>query len=302
MVANNDFANKNCTTTLRGIAILIILAGHVGVSGYYCRLFNPFGGIGVALFLFLSGYGLTESFKKNGLSHFWSKKVIRIAIPYLLWIPLYHLVIRISPLGSIYHIEAVPRFWFIEYLLLMYIAFYVTIRINNKYMIMLMGLLGIILFLWLNNLRAEQSFSFLGGVLFSKYKNSFSSIGKEKLFVLFIVLFILGLSFLLIKQHPSIRTYDLESIPFKVCNLFLKLSLAISIVFLCLSLLPYGNKILSRIGDISYELYLVHVSFFMGIRGSYLNLTLFIIQSFVLAYLLNILSQKVTKRIKIHEQ
>ena len=73
-----DIANRNCTTTLRGIAILIIMIGHVGVSGFGCRLFNPFGGIGVAMFLFLSGYGLSESFKKNGLNHFWKKKMMRI--------------------------------------------------------------------------------------------------------------------------------------------------------------------------------------------------------------------------------
>lgn len=302
MAANNLYANKYCTTTLRGVAILIILAGHVGVSGFDCRLFNPFGGIGVALFLFLSGYGLTESFKKNGLSHFWSKKVFRIAIPYLLWIPLYHIVTRLSPLGSIYHIDIIPRFWFIEYLLIMYIMFYASISLSRKNMIILMGIIGLIFFFAFNNLRAEQSFSFLSGVLFSEYKKYFSNFGKGKNLVLSIVLFFIGITFLFFKQHPEIRFYDLESIPFKICNLFIKLPLAMSIVFLCLSLLPSGNKLLSRNGDISYELYLVHVSFFMGIHGSYINLTLFIIQSFILAYILHTLSQKVTNIIKAHGQ
>lgn len=36
------------------------------------RIFTPLGGIGVALFLILSGYGLTESYKKKGL-HFFGK-------------------------------------------------------------------------------------------------------------------------------------------------------------------------------------------------------------------------------------
>lgn len=297
-----NFANIDCTTTLRGIAILIIIVGHVGVSGFDCRYFNPFGGIGVAMFLFLSGYGLTESFKKKGISHFWSKKVFRIAIPYLLWIPLYHIVVRISPLGSPYHIETIPRYWFIEYLLIMYVAFYVTIRVRKQYMISLLALMGFVFFFTLNNLRAEQSFSFLGGVLFSEYKLCFSILNRKKLFTISLTFLAIGITALLIKQLPSIRLYDFESMPFKICNLFLKLPLAIFFIFLFLSVLPNGNKWISKIGNISYELYLVHVSFFMGIRYSYINLTLFIIQTFILAYILNTLTKQVNKIKKAYEK
>ena len=40
-------------------------------TGNMSRIFTPLGGIGVAMFLILSGYGLNESFKKNGLDGFW---------------------------------------------------------------------------------------------------------------------------------------------------------------------------------------------------------------------------------------
>lgn len=77
--------NRDCTTTIRGIAILTIIIGHIGVSGFDLRAFNPFGGIGVAMFLFLSGYGLTESYKNNGLGGFWRKKNLKNShtIPYI---------------------------------------------------------------------------------------------------------------------------------------------------------------------------------------------------------------------------
>lgn len=39
-------------------------------------------GIGVALFLILSGYGLTESYKRKGLLVFWKSKFSKIWIPY----------------------------------------------------------------------------------------------------------------------------------------------------------------------------------------------------------------------------
>ena len=48
--------SRECTTTIRGIAILIIIIEHVGVSGIDYRFFYSLGGIGVIMFLFLSGY------------------------------------------------------------------------------------------------------------------------------------------------------------------------------------------------------------------------------------------------------
>lgn len=125
---------------------------------------------------------------------------------------------------------------------------------------------------------------------------------KSKLFAISLSLFMIGIGALLIKQLPCIRLYDFESMPFKICNLFLKLPLALFFIFLFLSILPKGNKKLSKIGAISYELYLVHVSFFMGIRCSYYNLAIFTIQSFVLAYLLNIFTKQVNKMIKAYEK
>ena len=57
--------HKEYTTTMRGIAILFVVLHHVGNSSGSV-IFTPLGGIGVAMFLILSGYGLNES-KKAGL-------------------------------------------------------------------------------------------------------------------------------------------------------------------------------------------------------------------------------------------
>ena len=291
-----DIANRNCTTTLRGIATLIIMIGHVGVSGFGCRLFNPFGGIGVAMFLFLSGYGLSESFKKNGLNHFWKKKVIRIVIPYIIWIPIYHLAIRFSPLGSVYHLEIIPRYWFIEYLIITYILFYFLFHYYAKQAIIVMGIMGIISVIVLSNLRAEQSFSFLAGIIFSHEKDYFRNSSKKHVFTLACIFFTIGISALLIKQLPQLRVYDLESLQFKVLNLFIKLPLGLSILFLTFALKPNGTKWLSAVGNIAYELYLTHVSFFMTIAGRSLYLIVFIIQTFILAYIIHYLNKYIPNK------
>lgn len=67
------------TTTLKGIAIVIIILSHT--MGCFTRVFTPLGGIGVAMFLILSGYGLNESFKRNGIGSFWKKRFLRVWIP-----------------------------------------------------------------------------------------------------------------------------------------------------------------------------------------------------------------------------
>lgn len=71
---NSCFLEKYYTNELRGIAILLVIVHHVGLR-LGDNVFTPLGGIGVALFLIISGYGLNESFKKNGNKSFWQKKL-----------------------------------------------------------------------------------------------------------------------------------------------------------------------------------------------------------------------------------
>ncbi len=292
---------RDCTTTIRGIAILIIIIGHVGVSGFDHRVFNPFGGIGVAMFLFLSGYGLTESYKKNGLGGFWRKKVLRIVIPYLVWIPLYHIIMRISPIGLPTQIQVIPRYWFIEYLVLAYVIFYFAFKHIKKYIIPIIIIIGIISFITTNNLRAEQAFSFLCGILLSLNKSSFEKQSNKTVQIIAITLFLIGITALLVKQLPMLRVYDLESIQFRFINLFIKLPIGISLILFSYLLIPKGNKPLMHIGNLSYELYLGHVPFFMAITGSVIRLFVFFIQSYVLAYVNHTLTQTINKMFFNHE-
>ena len=62
------------TTALRGIAILIIMLAHC--FGGFTRALTPLGGIGVSIFLILSGYGLTKSaqLKESGGGVFYGGK------------------------------------------------------------------------------------------------------------------------------------------------------------------------------------------------------------------------------------
>ena len=58
------FMSVQHTNICRAVAAIIIILQHVsGRLGI--RYFTPLGGIGVAIFLILSGYGLNESYKKK---------------------------------------------------------------------------------------------------------------------------------------------------------------------------------------------------------------------------------------------
>lgn len=62
---------------------ILILVYHICIWGYDCtnRWFTFVCGVAMFGFLFLSGYGLTVSYYKNGMDNFWNKKFIKVYLP-----------------------------------------------------------------------------------------------------------------------------------------------------------------------------------------------------------------------------
>lgn len=76
------YMDKEQTTMLKGIAILMVVVGHIG--GFSGLLpFIPLGASGVYIFLFLSGYGLVRSVSEKGLQRYWIKRIKNVYLPYL---------------------------------------------------------------------------------------------------------------------------------------------------------------------------------------------------------------------------
>ena len=74
---------KECTVGLKGLAVLMVVWGHIGAC-LHVNGIQFIGGVGVSIFLILSGYGLEKSYTNNGLKKFWIKKLIKVFIPF--WI------------------------------------------------------------------------------------------------------------------------------------------------------------------------------------------------------------------------
>lgn len=65
----------------KGIALIFITLSHLPRVMGGGNALNPLGYFGVAVFLFLSGYGLRKSYDKVGLKGFWGKRIKRIIPP-----------------------------------------------------------------------------------------------------------------------------------------------------------------------------------------------------------------------------
>lgn len=85
------------TNELKGLAILIVVFSHIGYflskDTRFLFPFSAFAGVGVDMFLLLSGYGLTISYITKRISpwQFYYKRIVKMFIP--LWITLIILII-----------------------------------------------------------------------------------------------------------------------------------------------------------------------------------------------------------------
>lgn len=150
------------TNVLRGLSILIIVIFHIVLYYGFSPLFNLPGSVAVAVFLFLSGYGVNESWKKRGLRHFWLKKLRRIILPYYLL-----LLVKAAITGQFSWHDFLlditfihSSYWFIEYVVRCYFVFWLVRKFfprHTSVVFILFGLLSPQFRNLTNSLRALRS-------------------------------------------------------------------------------------------------------------------------------------------------
>lgn len=286
----------NYTNCLRGIAIILIIVGHIsGTMGTV--VFSPLGGTGVALFLFLSGFGLNESWKKSGLTRYWQKKIRRVFIPYFIVISIIAMVKdNMSWQNYLLDIFGIKTsYWYIGYLLKWYIVFWLSTKFAFKYRLMIMSACALVSLFYLPNLEAEQSLSFLMGVVTSVYVERVSKLTNKQIISLGIISFVIATLFLGIKQLPEIRMHINDWI-YNIVQLFIKLPYALSVMsFVWLIPIIHKSRFLLFTGAISYELYLVHFPFYGMVNGSLTYAVILIIASYLVAKMFSLLNARISK-------
>lgn len=175
-------------------------------------VFTPLGGTGVAIFIFISGYGLNESYKKKGLSHYWRNKIVRVLLPYFIIITLLY-IFSMDFTWQRYILDILglkTSFWHIAFIMNWYIAFWVFSRYLKHYRTWLLLIMGVIILFLFPNLEAEQAFSFLLGYIVSCRVEYFKSLSCRAYVKCGVLMFVVGTAFLAVKQLPAIRACEYE--------------------------------------------------------------------------------------------
>lgn len=267
--------NRDITQGMKGFAILLVIIGHL-IPLYDKKLYENFnflqtlGTIGVTLFLFSSGYGLTKSYQKNYLVFFWKKKFKGVYIPYLL-ITILWIIIEISfgkkhgllvnicaLLGMDFTRQIDATMWYIPYIFFWYLSFFIVFSLVKKHYFKVIFLLFFsMLSLVIYKLDLLGSSSYQWGVhAFSFPIGVFYALHFERVVIhyrntllIFLFLFAAG-GFALCVSRVSF------SILFLMVANFFGLVL-LTTLFLIIDQLNYKSSFIYKVGDYSYELYLL---------------------------------------------
>ncbi len=311
----NDFSyfcGKKHFLYLKVLAIIFVLIGHIGnFSGK--TWFTPLGGIGVDLFLILSGFALMKSYQRNGIKNFWGKRFITVYIPFILVESIVAFVKHVSLKDFLLDILFIKRLnpfgWYLQYLACCYFIFWVGISFikNHKSRYNFWLVISVLSFFYFPNLQAEQSISFMLGILIADIMSKHLSIkgtndlyeqnfhASKKFITISISFGFIAICLLGIKQIPFIRMQH------HLINLIMKVCFSMSCLLITGLFRPL-EKMIENIGSISYYLYLVH-GFLMFIIennrfGNYeINSLIMLSLSLIFSFLLKIINEEISKLI-----
>lgn len=249
------------TKSLKGLAIIMVVISHVGPV-FGVSFVNILGPIGVALFLYLSGYGLEKSYEKNKLEHFLSKKIVKIYIPYLISVLLFTAwefcvknKISIFTICKYFLLFELPQgsYWFLIFLFYFYFSFYFVCRIENKYIQLIALLVSsfiLIIYKGFNRGYLWQFASFPAGVFCARLPK----IHQHKNWWMGIILLgVIGMSACL-KKMPLIESNQLGIFDTVLQIIIIYSSCSFIIIFHQM----FDSAFFMRIGEYSYAIYLAH--------------------------------------------
>lgn len=298
------FMDREFTTAIKGIAILTVVWAHAGAS-LGVEGIQFIAGVGVALFLVCSGYGLELSYQKNGLKGFWKKRFTKVCIPFwvveLIGLFITHqFEIKKYLLDAVFISPATGYGWFMQYIVICYVLFFGVKLLSGNTGENEVWLLITAFAIWfvidscffanldMPFLKARQMLSFPLGVMIAKNKDKIEGFisGRKTPFLVFGGGVLAGVLFMGITQFPAVK-----SLPFVLSNamaLFTVLPLAVAVIcFVDVFKRLLDNRMLIGAGVISYEIYLVHVFTLKMIEDSSQWFVVFIVVTFVLAKLLH---------------
>ena len=272
-----DYLSNKSTKSLKGLLAILIIFHHVSqkiTTGENFSNFEYMGRYIVALFFFLSGYGLYFQYSNNAnyMENFLKKRLVRIFIPFYVFIVIY--VIYRATLGEVINMDFFLSFWkdhsniiyngwFINSIIVLYVIFYVSfVRDNSKTSLYILIVLTLVYIFW----KAYQDhgdweyvsiMAFLLGVFWMKNRVSIDKLLEKNYFIFLVSFSILMYVFrhyeVIMKNIGITNKYVYYGIVGNICTMIFV------VYFLLLTnKLNFSNKYLDFLGDISFEIYMIH--------------------------------------------
>ena len=285
-----EMLSRTNTQALKGFAIIAIIILHILWEFEAPRFFNVWDAPFVTVFLILSGYGLEESFRKNGLNGYWQKRIEKVVLPFMFFVCVYNNIFPfffsdgMFPLDDAMHrcldelLYVSPMFWFVFFIMKCYTVYWIGTRFMSERLRLLFFTFCAVVFLNIQapsgHLEAEQSFSFLAGVLISINKHRMEALSdKEIKRWMFLLLFIAAV-FIGLKTIPQIHELK-GSIAYNYLLCPIRLSLGLAYIPLFTMFHPNRISLLRVAGKYSLEIYIAHMPFVSLINGDALSTVIF---------------------------
>ncbi len=286
----DSFLGRGTTNQLRGIAILLVLSGHLGIHllNEEARPFFPvLGAYGVSLFFALSGFGLTMSASKKPFifKEFIRRRLMKVMLPYWI-ITLIILVadhflldknygtadIILTFLGANIN-EATRNIdyvrWYITVLLIWYCVFalFAGCGIDKRATAWAMVLTGtaLIMFSYYVHPLGYGYLSFPFGVIVALYHRSLGRIPEKISTRKIWILSLCSCIFLFFLKNSLLAALE-GKIPSIVIQFATELSLllfSLTAIIVANLLRTQKSGFLTISGDISYALFLLHMIFML---------------------------------------
>lgn len=278
---NESVLTKDDSAAMRGIAAMFVVFSHYvdfmkkgGMNSLGpASLMDYCGGLGVCVFFFASGYGLWMSYRNKNVDRSYLYNRFKNLIPTTVILRLiFGLLLGKAQNGVLffflYIVNLKEPLWFISEIVLIYIIYYIAMKISPKHSIKLVScmlvLMSVIFYLldfaagWYN-----ANLVFTAGLLTAKYRKNILEFFKKqyllKLAMLVLMFGICAIGFATFKGNLWANVLKLVAgAIFSIC------------IFCFLMKCRLHSELLLIIGRCSLHLYIIHVGM-MGIWGRFLG-------------------------------
>lgn len=302
-----SFLDRNYTEILKGYAILLVLWSHVGSYLGVNGIEFP-SGVGVSIFLILSGYGIEKSFKKHGLKYYWKKRIIRVWLPFAISdivfliieqrkVPFLKILMNYTFIQEIY-----PFIWYFRFVFVCYFIFWLCAKMfqDQRRRVAMMFAICSLWFIVRSTifidetpfLEPRQMFCFPIGILLARGGVTSKKRVQYSLLAICSSVIIYGAIHL-----PSLGYEHISVIMYNILSVFTCMLCALGFIFLIDRAPLLQNNGLVYIGNISFEIYVIHRYFInrFGAEQSWIGLGKLMVFSMMGAISLHLATELIRK-------